>query len=225
LKPLLETVDALEIKKLFSARLTREVRIAFFASKKKSCQYCKETEQLLREISELSQDKKIILEVLDLEDSHDMAEELEVSLVPATVILSNNGSRLFYFGMPSGYQLKSLIEDILDASQGTTNLPQRVKERINSISQPVNLKIFVTPACPYSPSVVHTAHRFAIENKLIRAEMIESLEFHDLTEKYGVVGVPKIIINDSLAFEGVSSEEEFAKRIGEASRSLPMRQL
>ena len=225
MKPLLEDVDALEIKNLFGAKLRQEVGIVFFSSRRKNCQYCKETEQLLREISELSQDKKIKLEVLDLENDQQRADELGVSLVPATVILSNSGSHLFYLGMPSGYQLKCLIEDVLDASDGTANLSQQVKGLLKSINKPVNLKIFVTPACPYSPNVVRTAHRFAIENKLIRAEMIESLEFPDLTEKYSIVGVPKIIIDDNLGFEGVLSEEEFATRISEASRSLPMRQL
>lgn len=223
MKPLIEDIDSLEIKKLFGARLKHEVKILFFTSRK-SCQFCKETEQLLREISELSHDRKIKLEVIDLEKSNEKAKELEVSSVPATVILSNNGSRLFYFGMPSGYQLKCLIEDILDASEGSTDLSERVKERIKSISKPVNLKVFVTPACPYSPSVVRTAHRFAIENKLIRAEMIESLEFQNLTKRYKVAGVPKTIINDNLSFDGLLSEEEFAKRISEASRNLPMRQ-
>ena len=224
MKPLLEGADATEIKKLFGAKLKHEIRIVFFTSRKKGCQYCNETAQLLGEISELSQEKKIKLQVLDLEDNPERAEELRISSVPATVILSSNGSPLFYFGMPSGYQLKCLIEDILDASEGTTDLPEEVKKLVKSITKPVNLKIFVTPACPYSPSVVHAAHQFAIENRLIRAEMIESLEFPDLTEKYKVAGVPKTIINDSLSLEGMSSKEVLAKRISEASRNLPMRQ-
>ena len=182
---------------------------------KRGCTYCREAEQLLREISTQSSNMKV--DVLDFDQNKKLANELNVTLTPATVILSNNGAKLYYFGMPGGYQLKCLIEDIVDASEGTTDLHPKVRERIKKIDKPVDIKVFVTPSCPYSPIVVRAAHRFAIENQNIRAQMIESMEFGELTEKYKVMGVPKTIINDSTQFDGTLNDELFAQKVIEAS--------
>ena len=93
----------------------------------------------------------------------------------------------------------------------------RKSERvIKKIDKPVDIKVFVTPSCPYSPIVVRAAHRFAIENQNIRAQMIESMEFDELTEKYKVMGVPKTIINDSMQFDGTLNDELFAQKVSDS---------
>ncbi|MGI0091171.1 MAG: protein disulfide oxidoreductase [Nitrososphaerales archaeon] len=214
---LLNDNDALFIRDLFNKKLKREVKVILFTAEK-GCQYCKETEQLLKEISAQSKNNMKV-EVLDLDRNREFTEELKIDAAPATVVLSSNGTKLYYFGMPGGYQLKCLIEDIVDASEASTDLASNVKERIKKIDKPVDIKVFVTPACPYSPIVVRAAHRFAIENPLIRAQMIESIEFNDLTRKYNVMGVPKTIINGTLQFEGVLSDEAFALKVSEAGET------
>ena len=213
---LLHNDDASFVRQLFSTKLKQEVKVLFFTSKK-GCQYCKETEQLLKEISSQSSNNNLKIEVLDVDHNREIARELKIDATPATVILSNNGTKLYYFGMPAGYQLKCLIEDIVDASEASTDLANEVKEKIRKIDCPVDVKVFVTPACPYSPIVVRAAHRFAIENPKIRAQMIESLEFNDLNLKYGVMGVPKTIINDTIEFSGTLNDDLFAEKVLEAA--------
>ena len=48
---------------------------------------------------------------------------------------------------------------------------------------------------------------------MISVDMIEVTEFHQLAQKYGVVGVPKVIINESEEFTGVLSEKKFVEKI------------
>lgn len=50
------------------------------------------------------------------------------------------------------------------------------------------------------------AHRFAMENDLIRADCIESTEFPELAAKYRVYAVPRTVINESAAVEGAVPE-------------------
>ncbi|HVB12562.1 MAG TPA: thioredoxin family protein [Nitrososphaerales archaeon] len=209
--------DISHIKKLFDSKLKRKVKVLLFTVER-GCSHCREAEQLLREIS--AQSSKLKFDILDIHQDNALADELNVTLTPATVILSNNGAKLYYFGMPGGYQLKCLIEDIVDASEGSTDLAPVVREMINKIRIPIDIKVFVTPSCPYSPIVVRTAHRFAIENQKIRAQMIESMEFRELTEKYGVIGVPKTFINDSTQFDGTLNDELFAQKLIEATLSM-----
>jgi glutaredoxin-like protein len=214
---LLHDNDSSLIKKLFDSKLKREVKVLLF-TREKGCAHCKDAEQLLKEISALSSNMKV--DVLDIEQNRALADGLNVTLTPATVILSNNGAKLFYFGLPGGYQSKCLIEDIVDASEGTTDLNAKVREKIKKIDKPVDIKVFVTPSCPYSPIVVRAAHRFAIENQIIYAQMIESLEFRELTERYRVMGVPKTFINDSVQFDGTLNDELFAQKVSETALSV-----
>ena len=207
-------MTALFIKNLFDSKLKREVKVLLFTAKK-GCAYCKDAEQLLKEIS--AQSKKMKVEVLDIEQNKPLATELSITLTPATVILSNNGAKLYYFGLPGGYELKCLIEDIVDASEGTTDMSPKVREMIMKIGKPVDIKVFVTPACPYSPVVVRTAHRFAIENQMIRAQMIESMEFRELTDRFKVMGIPKTFINDSIQFDGTLDDSLFAEKVSNAA--------
>ena len=60
------------------------------------------------------------------------------------------------------------------------------------------------------------AHQFAMENELIKADCIESIEFPDLAQKYSVYAVPRTVINESAFIEGSMPEDIFLERMLEA---------
>lgn len=43
--------------------------------------------------------------------------------------------------------------------------------------------------------------------------MVEAIEFPQLAAKYGVMGVPKTVINDEIEFEGAVPEEMFVAHL------------
>ncbi len=51
---------------------------------------------------------------------------------------------------------------------------------------------------------------------MIDSMMIESLEFQELTAKYGVFGVPKTIINETTFIDGLSPVDMFVEKLFEA---------
>lgn len=57
------------------------------------------------------------------------------------------------------------------------------------------------------------AHRFAMENELIHADMVEATEFPDLSAEYEVYAVPKTVINDRTFIEGASPEDQLLQAI------------
>jgi glutaredoxin-like protein len=207
--------DRTEIDRLFRSRLAGEVSIVLFTSKR-DCLYCAQTRQLLEEIASLTY--KVKLEVLDTDEEVARAGEMEVELAPTTVVIASNGAKLHYVGMPAGRQLKSLVEDIVDASRGGAEMDEETRGTIRRVSKPTVIKVFVTPVCPYSPLVVRSAHKFALENPMIRAFMIETVEFPELAKKYNVVGVPRTVINDKIGFDGAPTEKAFAEKVLEASK-------
>jgi predicted DsbA family dithiol-disulfide isomerase len=63
---------------------------------------------------------------------------------------------------------------------------------------------------------VRLAHKLAIESDHIRADMVESMEFPHLAVKYGVMGVPRTVINEETHIEGAAPEPMFVAGILEA---------
>jgi protein-disulfide isomerase len=57
------------------------------------------------------------------------------------------------------------------------------------------------------------AHMFAVENDLIRADVIDANEFPQLAIKYGVMGVPKTVVNEKVEFVGAIPENMFLEQV------------
>ena len=77
------------------------------------------------------------------------------------------------------------------------------------MSKPVHIQVFITLTCPYCPMAVQLAHEMAMESTLITSDMVEATEFPHLAHKYNVAAVPKIVINETIEFEGALPEQDF----------------
>jgi hypothetical protein len=53
----------------------------------------------------------------------------------------------------------------------------------------------------------------AIESPRVRADVIEATEFLVYARKYNVYGVPKVVINEFIEFEGAVSEDAFLEQV------------
>ena len=56
----------------------------------------------------------------------------------------------------------------------------------------------------------------AMASDKVTADVVEANEFPDLSEQYGVMSVPKIVINDSVEFVGAQPEPRFMAAIVKA---------
>lgn len=210
--PLLAKEERLGIERSFREKLEGDVRLSVFTSRK-SPPYSAETVGLLEEVSALS--PKVKLTVLDLSGPEATAAGADSS--PTTVITTAKGSKLYFVGIPIGRQLGCLVEGIVDASRGRTEMDETTRETVARVQRETEIKVFAMPSCAFSPLVVRSAHRFALENPKIHSYMIESIEFPALAKRYGVVGVPRTVINGRSIFDGAPSEKEFAQKVLEAS--------
>jgi protein-disulfide isomerase len=57
------------------------------------------------------------------------------------------------------------------------------------------------------------AHQMAVESEHVTADVIEATEFPDLSRRYNVRGVPKIVINDTTEFVGALPEAEYLAHV------------
>ena len=179
----------------FLSNMKDEVTFIFFASEK-NCETCEQTKMLLSEISELTD--KITFVEKSLENDKADAEKYDITLAPSFVILDHEGKYkgVKFNGIPAGHEINSFLSAVIDMSGVEFGFEQEIIERIKQIDKPVHIKVFVTLSCPHCPGAVSNAHRLAMLNNNIKSEMIEAQTFYDLSQKYKVSGVPKIVINE-----------------------------
>jgi glutaredoxin-like protein len=182
-------------------QLKEPVQILFFGSTE-NCEYCAETRQLAEEVAALSD--KISVEIHDLQADAEIARQYGVDKAPALVLAARDGETLTdmgisFSGIPAGHEFTSLIQSLLIVSRRDSGLSETSRAFLKDLDRPLRLQVFVTPSCPYCPHAVVLAHSMAMENPLVRAEMIEATEFPELADRYGVHGVPHTTINDGRA--------------------------
>lgn len=175
------------------------------------CQTCKETEQLLGEVSGLSE--KITVVKKDLESQE--AKDYEITLTPSFVILNDQNEYLGvkFNGIPAGHEINSFLSALVDMSGQDFGFDASVKARLDKLTRKVNIKVFVTLSCPHCPGAVSNAHRLAMSHPLIEGEMIEAQTFPDLSNQYNVSGVPKIVIDENRELVGNQPIEAFLKEL------------
>jgi glutaredoxin-like protein len=185
--------------------------------KSQECLLCKETKQLYKEVSGLSE--KIELEIYDFVADEEKKNEFGIDKIPSLNMIGAKDYGIRFFGIPSGYEYSSLIEAIIDVSKGTTSLSPDTIEAVKTINKDIHIQVFVTPTCPYCTMAVRLGHQFALASNKITSDMIESTEFPHLAHKYNVSGVPKTIINETISIDGAVPEAVFLENVLKAAGS------
>ncbi len=196
-----------QLKDILS-QMKDEVTVALFTTEQQ-CETCKDTKAFMEEVAEVGE--KIKLEHYDITVDDAKAAELNVSLTPSIVLLDKDGKNngIQFNGIPAGHEINSFITGLIEVSGAGEELPESFMARLAKVNKPVHIKVFVTLGCPHCPGAVSKAHKLALENEFITAEMIEAQTFFDESNKYNVSGVPKIVINEEHDLVGNQPIESF----------------
>jgi glutaredoxin-like protein len=186
-----------QVSEVFT-ELEEPIHVLFFG-KDEECDYCSDTQQLLEEVTNLSD--KIELSIFNLEADEAVAKQYKIDKAPGFVIAGKNGDQILdygirYAGIPSGHEFSSLINSFLLVSGRDSKLGDDIRKMLKDLDKPVNMYVFVTPTCPYCPQAVILAHQMALESPMVESEMIEATEFPELSMRFNVSGVPQTTINE-----------------------------
>lgn len=200
-----------QLKEIFKS-MKNDVTLAVF-TQKSDCETCDETVTFMKEIEQLSE--KINFEGLDIDLDKERAIAYNVQMVPSIVLLDadKNHKGVKFNGIPAGHEINSFIPAIIEVSGAGEVLPESLMAELSAITKPVNIKVFVTLSCPHCAGAVQKAHKLALESPYIDAEMVEAQTFYELSEKFNVSSVPKIVINDQYEFVGNQPLEVFMQEI------------
>jgi len=197
------------LKKDFIEKMVDPIKIVVF-TQEFECRYCEDTRKIAEELATVSD--KITVEVHDFLKG-DEAKEYGVERIPALAIIGKKDYGVRIYGIPYGYELQTLIEAIINVSRGQTDISEKTKQILEDVETAVHIQVFVTLTCPHCPTAAVIAHKLAVECDLVRADVIETSEFPDLAQKYNVIGVPKVVINEKIEFVGAFNEDLFAEHV------------
>jgi glutaredoxin-like protein len=200
-----------QVKKLLDP-MKNKITIALFTTTDE-CESCEPTQQIITEVAELSD--KVEVKIYDLKTDTDEVSRYNIEMAPSFVILDQEGQYkgVKFNGIPAGHEFNSFLSALVEMSGVESEVPQEFMDRVAKIDKPINIKVFVTMSCPHCPGAVQKAHKLAMMNKNIVGEMIEAQTFYELSEKYNVSGVPKIVINDTVELIGNQPIEKFLSSI------------
>ncbi len=204
------------LKEELQKNMVDSVRIAVF-TQEMECEFCKEARQLAQEVATLMPDK-ILVDVYDFVKDEAKAKEYGIDKVPAMVVLGKKDYGIRYYGIPYGYEFNTLIETIINISKGATNLSEDTKAKLKALDKPAHIQVFVTLTCPYCPIAAGLAHKFAIESDMVKSDVVEVGEFPHIAQKYSVMGVPKIVINERTEIVGAVPEAQFVAHVLQATK-------
>ena len=124
-------------------KLAGPVKLIVFSQALTAGDLCRQNEQLVREVAELSD--HITVEVLNLAIDRDRAAAYGVDQVPAIVVEGARDYGIRFLGIPSGYEFSNLLDAMIVASSGEPALSEATKASLGALTSDVEIKVFSTP--------------------------------------------------------------------------------
>jgi len=196
------------------AKLQDGVTIVYF-TEEANCRHCRQERELLVELADLSH--KLHLEVYNFTADRDVADQYGIDKVPGFVLVGRESCGVRYYGMPSDFEFRMLLEDLLRVSSGDSGLSSETAERLKDVVSPLHLEVLTTPACPFSEGAVRLAHQMAMASEMITADLVNVDDFPEVAQDYKALAAPTVVVNGSAHFYGALEESEFVEQVLKAA--------
>ena len=140
--------------------------------------------------------KNYMLELAKLTDKLTVKEG-GAGEAPCVRILRKDGTftGLAFHGVPGGHEFTSFVLGLYNAAGPGQPLDEDVKRDIAAIGK-TDLKVLVSLSCTMCPELVTAAQRIAAANDQVTAEVYDLNHFPEIRDKYNVMSVPCLVIND-----------------------------
>lgn len=150
---------------------------------------------------------KIRLREFDL--NHDLARKWGVTSSP-TLLFDPERYSIRYLGVPYGEEARTFLGAIFLLGQGVSTLSEESLKILKRLDSPRQVKVFVSPTCPYCPDQVLHAIKAAVERpELVSVEIIDIQSNPELANRYSAFSVPQTFADDVLIAHGAQPEELF----------------
>lgn len=150
---------------------------------------------------EVSSELKHYMEALsELTDkiSTEIVSEDDGTLRPCVKVAYEDGTYtgLAFHGAPGGHEFTSFVLGLYNAAGPGQALEEDVVQRIEAIDKDVDIKLIVSLTCTVCPDLVVAAQRIAAASKKVNVEVFDINHFGELKDKYQIMSVPCMLIDD-----------------------------
>ena len=161
--------------------------------------------EVIRAFRQLS--SKITLREYGLD--HALAKKWNVMHSP-TLLIAPEKYSIHWLGAPMGEEARTFLEILILIGLGQSQLSEQSLKVIKRIDSARQIKIFVSPTCPYCPQQAINGVKAAIElPDLVSLEIIDIQSEPELANQYSAQSVPQAFANDILIGQGAQPEEVF----------------
>lgn len=167
-----------------------------------------ELRDLVLDMADLSD--KLNAEVYTKGQNAEVEAKVNADKFPVVALVNKDGeyAGIKFHGVPGGHELNSFILSIYNVGGPGQQLDDATVANIKNINKKTNVKVCVSLACHLCPEVVVGAQKIASLNENIEAEMIDIANFKEIKDKYKVMSVPAIIVNDEKLYFGAKKVNE-----------------
>ena len=210
------TVDTHESKdtgELFTAEMRQQLDTVFTRMEQPlllklyldSRPISEELENFMTALAELS--AKLELVVCD--------RQAEESFAPCVEVCQADGTPtgLAFHGVPSGHEFTSFVLGLYNAAGPGQALDEATREQITAITNRTDMKILVTLSCTMCPDLVVATQRIAAANPNVSAHVYDIRHFEDLKNRYKVMSVPCMVLNDDKVSFGKKSISQILEEL------------
>lgn len=193
------------------ARLEKNVTLVSIVDESNSKSI--ELRDLILDIADL--DERVNAEVYNKGENVEVENKIHADKYPVVALLDSDKkySGVKFHGVPGGHELNSFILAIYNLGSAGQQISEETLNNIKKIDKDINIKVCVSLSCHLCPDVVVSSQRIAIENKKVEAEMIDISNFKEIKDKFKVMSVPAIIVNDEQIYFGAKKIDEIINLI------------
>ncbi|MDO5780655.1 MAG: FAD-dependent oxidoreductase [Clostridium sp.] len=193
------------------ARLEKNVTLVSIVDESNSKSI--ELRDLILDIADL--DERVSAEIYNKGENVEVENKINADKYPVVALLDSDKkySGVKFHGVPGGHELNSFILAIYNLGSAGQQISEETLNNIKNVDKDINIKVCVSLSCHLCPDVVVSSQRIAIENEMVEAEMIDISNFKEIKDKFKVMSVPAIIVNDSQIYFGAKKIDEIINLI------------
>jgi len=167
----------------------------------------------LEEITALSD--KITVLLYRKNENPDMEQQIGFARLPIAAFLTEKHeyAGIKFSGIPGGQEMTSFVLAIYNLAGPGQKIEQSVQAKIEKITKPTKLEVFVSLSCHFCPDVVSAGQKIASLQPLVETEMIDISLFPELKQQLKIMSVPAISINGGKIIFGAKKIDEIVDQM------------
>ena len=115
---------------------------------------------------------------------------------------------LAFHGVPGGHEFTSFVLGMYNAAGPGQAMDEDIRKRMERIGKQMDIKILVSLSCTMCPDLVIAAQHMAAVGAHITTEVYDIHHYENLKNKYKVMSVPCMVINDEHVYFGKKNMQQ-----------------